>query len=459
MPVFLTRYLGLSDYGIYMYALSLIPLFSLFLDLGFCRSTLQLYTSENDMNKRRAMLGLSYASSCVILLILLSITYILDILNFNIFYLKYDYMYAIILYSFFSLLSLVLVGLGQNIFLLRKYFFLRLILTFGSGAVIITAVFLGYSSLDIIWFTTYFMTFYFILTVIVLRKIAFDYRISSDNFTFYFKRSFWIVWSGASAWLIMFIDRYYIIKYLKKEDLAIYSFSVMMSTLSVMTISTILFPFFKTMLNKYLLNNDLDKINKLNDSYLLFMSVFIIPIFMGLSIYGKVFLIYYAGVDFVKSFQYILPLSLALYWGVSMYFYYEFLSVYKKNGVKIIALSVCIGGILNAVLNAYLIPVYGLQAAAYSSLVSYFIGNIFIFIYGLRHLGGLPYIVNMLTIYGVALLVWGVGSLLWSDSYGIIGVFAFCIISMIIFWVLLYIVMHGFIKDKILFMRILNRDQ
>ena len=326
----------------------------------------------------------------------------------------------------------------------------------GSNLTIIIGTVYYSDITSILFFSLGFLVLYTFGVVIFLFDIFKKATLNFSDFSTFPRNMLWIFGNMFSAWLIMFIDRQFIMLYLDDKSLSIYSLSVLLITLSIMTLYTILTTFFVAVLKKYLREHK-KNVRELFQAFSLCLTMLILPVCLGLSIYGKEFIIKYSGIEFIESFDYLLPLSVGLFLSVSVYLYQEYMSTALDNGLKVIFFAFLFGAGVNIFLNYIWILEYGLWGVSYASLAGYMTSVIIILSFAWYRVPFFAYMKDMGAGYALAFCVWGLGYLLWQDEYGFWGMWIFCIGSMLVYWGAIYIVMKKKVVASILFLKSIER--
>ena len=174
---------------------------------------------------------------------------------------------------------------------------------------------------------------------------------------------------------------------------------------------------------------------------------------MGFAIYGYNFLILYAGDNFSQSYQYIVILLIVVYFNLIMYFYSQkYFLQNEQKAIKIMFKITVFVLIINIILNIITIPRYGLMGATFSSVIASLLQCLAI-IYITK---SFSLFVNIIKYLIPVSIVWGAGYYLWDDDYGFWLMWVYCIISMLIYWLLVYIFYKSDIKKLIQIMRLIN---
>jgi len=169
------------------------------------------------------------------------------------------------------------------------------------------------------------------------------------------------------------IDAVLVNIFMTKEDLAIYSYAIKISFLSMVignTVSNVTFP----QLTNVLHNDSLSNAEKIYVNYLYFTTFFVFTFTLIIALNSKIIidLIFPDSYIGMRQSLIILLLGLALYSSFSSVG--TILTAYGYPGVSTILTSLSLA--VNIVLNIYLIPLYGILGAAVATSISFFIRTV-----------------------------------------------------------------------------------
>ena len=182
--------------------------------------------------------------------------------------------------------------------------------------------------------------------------------------------------------LITSSDRYIIALYNDMSTVGIYNQVYNICQLSVVALVTVYFNTINPKLNKELELN-FEKANALMANYIFVFFMFGFPLVTYLSMFPKQIAMILLGEEFRSGY------SLMPFIFISAYLYGLFLFIEVKfkfaDKLRNIAIGVILASVLNIILNFTLIPLYGYQWAAISTLISY--GVIILYFFGQDSLG------------------------------------------------------------------------
>jgi len=134
--------------------------------------------------------------------------------------------------------------------------------------------------------------------------------------------------------------------------------------------------------------------------YLVSSSLFCLSIvvFLFFLLFGKFFLSFIYNDSYIHSYN----ASLLLISGTQGIIIYKFLSrkLASENNWKILYRSVIIGALTNVILNLILIPKFGIEGAAFSSMISYWTCGIAVMIFSKENIFNFLFRINLNKIIG-----------------------------------------------------------
>ena len=433
---FLIRIFGVEQYGIYMYCLSLISFLSLLQSWGSVKYAELYYTLEGKATERQEILGNSYlitACSSFVLLAGVFLSYAFGVKTlFNI---PIFFYIPMLLLGAFMIIPNMLIVLSQYQQFINQAYFLKI---FINAVNIISVGVLYIYNLSVepfLWLMALVNLLILIISIYASRTFSLQYTFSVNK---YKKKYAIIVSTSLLVWTMAYIDRFFILEFLNKEKLSIYVAAFSLSFLAVNFLFSFIRLMIKTKINDYMrVNNDTGIISVELFSGLI-VSLVILPISLGLSLYGKSFVTLYAGQAYIEAHQYILLLSAGCYISALSYFYRETLISYNKNNMKYVFIVTILSALIVIMLNALLIPLYGLYGSAIANMAGYFFYMICFVVKYAHNYKRWGVILLLCKIHSVAFLIWFSGNALWSDSYGLLSMLLFCIVSMLVYWLCLW---------------------
>ena len=145
--------------------------------------------------------------------------------------------------------------------------------------------------------------------------------------------------------------------------------------------------------------------------------------------------------DYIDSIYIVAPICIGIFFQMMYKFFYDVEYFYKKNGL--IAIFSVITAILNIILNYFGLKIYGYQAAAYTTLISYFVLLILHYM-GMRKvekrsLFDIRYLVNLSTL----LIFVGFINLIFVSNYFL------RYLILVIVALLIFIKYNGYVRDTL----------
>ncbi len=359
--VFLARYLGPSEFGILNYLLALVFLFTSLSSLGINPVLINILIKDKK-NINNNLLINSYILRFFASLFgyFIFISFIIFLHNKNI-YLNYALIIGFtiiiksyeVLFSYFeskSLSKYIVISQSLSLLIISVLIFILINLNF---------------SIKYIYYC------FLIDSLIIFSLINFFYFRNVKKFTFSINlkiiqktlnKSFPVLLSIISIVIYMRIDQIMINLLLSENDVGIYSVSVRIVEMFHFIPKIIMVSYLPVLLITKKYNNELIKINSLlfKISLLIIFFILISEKFITLILFGQMYL---------ESILTTTILSFSLifvFFGVINEHWYI-----TKNLQKYYALNVFLGAITNVILNYFLIPVYGISGAAYSTILTY----------------------------------------------------------------------------------------
>lgn len=145
--------------------------------------------------------------------------------------------------------------------------------------------------------------------------------------------------------------------------------------------------------------------------------------------------------DYIDAIYIVAPICIGIFFQMMYKFFYDVEYFYKKNGL--IAIFSVITAILNIILNYFGLKIYGYQAAAYTTLISYFVLLILHYM-GMRKvekrsLFDIRYLVNLSTL----LIFVGFINLIFVSNYFL------RYLILVIVALLIFIKYNGYVRDTL----------
>ncbi len=366
LTIFVAQYLGPEKFGILNYVLSLIGILYIFSALGLepiiVKKIVENKKDKNLILSTSLILRLLSSFFCYLILFIF-----LNLFNFNQELLDYT-----------LIIALTLVLKSTEVFF--SYFNARLLSKMviisqfvGLIFLVIFQVFLLINKLDLIYFFWSYLFEVFIVSALIM--IIYFKKNSIDGFfTFKLKlaknlllKSWPILFSGIGIIIYMRIDQIMLGNMINQQSVGIYSAAVRISEIwhfipkiILISITPYLINFYNKNINKFEI--EIIKFLKLN----IFISILISLIIFLFSeiIVNTLFGSNYAGSISIVKIHIWSTIFVSI--GVISSQWYILSNNQKYNFIYIF-----LGAIMNILMNFYLIPIYGVNGAAFATLISY----------------------------------------------------------------------------------------
>ncbi len=184
----------------------------------------------------------------------------------------------------------------------------------------------------------------------------------------YLHYSFPLIFEGALFWVINLSDRYVIVHFLNLSQSGIYSASYALAGMIVFFVTPISYVLFPT-ISKLWENKEIDSTKKYIAESIKYFLLLAIPSVIGILYFAPFILESLTTAEFVSSRLLILFIVLSyLFFGIYQILYYV---VHLKEKTYSIPIIFGVIALFNLVLNLWLVPVYGIIGAAFSTFLSF----------------------------------------------------------------------------------------
>ncbi len=370
LSILLARMLGPEKFGILNYLLAFIFLFTAISSLGMNPILTNLIIKNKYKNNNNTIMNAYYLRFIFSLINYLIFIFFINLLNENQIYFNYALIIGIgivlksceVLFSYFEAKSL------------SKYIVLSQMLGLISSALIILYIIIN----DLEFIYIYYALVFDLLLVFVSINILYYLKIN-NFFTFFnlsiikkiIQRSLPVLLSTISIILYMRIDQIMINSILDEYNLGVYSVSVRFIEIFHFIPKIIMISFLPILLLSKKYNLNLLKLNSI-----MFKFSFLVVLFVFFSSDYLILLIF--GENYSESISTTKILSFSIifvFYGVLNEHWYV-----AKNLQKYYAINVFLGALFNILLNYVLIQRFGIEGAAYATILTYFL-IIFVFDY------------------------------------------------------------------------------
>lgn len=447
---FLVRYLGVENYGLYTYILTSAGMLALFFNIGTTDYVLTYYNNVDFSEKKRQM-GVVYAVNIFFAILITSLLLIYPNYSYYLFGLDFEYFIFLPFIAFTFIFNNFFTTIAIYQRKLRKFYLFKILEIVMFVVVIFYTIYFQKSFYEFILYYTVMISLNFLILFVYLKEISFVFSFKLSKLKQILSMSIFFMFNGMTLYLLTFIDKFLIQKYMTYYDLGIYGLSVTIIGSILVLTATFLHIIIKIKINENIKSEEkLSQIRFFSDNLI---NILIVPILMGFAIYGYNFLILYAGDNFSQSYQYTVILLIVVYFNLITYFYSQkYFLQNKQKAIKIMFKITVFVLIINIILNIITIPRYGLMGATFSSVIASLLQCLAI-IYITK---SFSLFVNIIKYLIPVSIVWGAGYYLWDDDYGFWLMWVYCIISMLIYWLLVYIFYKSDIKKLIQIMRLIN---
>jgi O-antigen/teichoic acid export membrane protein len=172
-----------------------------------------------------------------------------------------------------------------------------------------------------------------------------------------------LVFSGIGLFIAMYIDRIAIKDLLGLDELGIYSIAYRFAGVAFLVLAGFQKSLSPLVFKHYKEENTPSDISKIFDIFIIF-ALFVVS---GAILFNKELVVLFTTDAYYSSASLIPILTMAVFFS-NMYIFAPGIAIAKKT--KLILIFTATSAILNIILNYILIPIFGLNAAAYATLIS-----------------------------------------------------------------------------------------
>lgn len=383
ISIYIARYLGPTNYGLFNYAVSFVGLFGFLATLGLDNILNREIVKNHD--KKDTLIGTSFYLKLAGSILAIITIFIVSILTTS------DALTLILIWLF----ALNFIPASFNV--LEVYFnsqvLAKKVVISQITASIISAILkllLIYFDKGIFWLTV----IYLIETFIIASLLIFNYKIIGNKlaklkFNFNVAKNLlsdsWpLILSGVAVGIYMKIDQVMIKNILGNEQAGLYAVAVKLSEVWYFIPGIIAGSVFPAIINSYKRSEEEFEKRMSKLYFIMFWSSFLIALsttFLAEPVIKILFGEAYIGS--IVVLQIYIWSSIFIFLGISVGKY-----LLIKNYIKISLLGTILGSIINVLMNMFLIGRIGIEGAAISTFVSYSISVfIILFIYKTRSHG------------------------------------------------------------------------
>ena len=370
LSIILARSLGPESFGILNYLLAFLFLFTSLSSLGMNPILVNQIIKNKDRNNHITIMNAYYFRFIFSLFNYLIFIFLINILNKNQIYLNYSLIIGIgiifksceVFFSYFEAKSL------------SKYIVISQLVGLISSAIIVFYVInknLDYIYIYYALILDIILVFILINTFYYLKISTFFIRINLLVLKNIILKSFPVLISSLSIILYMRIDQIMINAIVDEYNLGVYSVSVRYIEIFHFIPKIIMISLLPILLLSKKYNLDLLKLNSVifKISLILMIFIFLSSDFLIPFIFSDIY------IDSVATTKILSFSIIFVFFGVTNEHWYV-----SNNLQKYYAIYVFLGALTNALLNYILISKFGIEGAAYATIITYFL-IIFIFDY------------------------------------------------------------------------------
>ncbi len=233
------------------------------------------------------------------------------------------------------------------------------------------------------------------------------------------------IFAGFGYWLLNVGDRYVIAFFKGASDVGIYSVAYKTGAILLLVIYAIYFVLFPT-LSKLRDEKQFNEIKKYVARIFKLFIIFSLPAFFGLLALSHPIIRSISTIEFASKSGLVAPIvSLGiLFYGIFLLYA---LVILAENKTKLYAKILLLGAAINLILNLWLVPIYGIEAAAWTTLFSFLLIAILAYYFAPNYCKTKMKFVYMLKSFIASLLMYFAISLFnlqYVRWYGVLAVVA-----------------------------------
>jgi O-antigen/teichoic acid export membrane protein len=366
VSVYIARYLGPSNYGLFNYTISFVGLFGFISSLGL-DNILNRELVKKPENKA-ILLGTSFYLKIIGSIVSIILIFIISLFITN------DTFTRILIWLF----SLKFIPESFNV--LETYFnsqvlSKKVVYSQITGSIIsaVLKLFIIYLNKGIFWLTLVYVVETVVVSVLLIKHYIKNnsstqkWKFNTETSNILLKDSWPLIFSGISAGIYMKIDQVMIKHILGNSDVGVYSVAVKLSEVWYFIPGLITISVFPALIRSY--KKSMFEFEKRMSRLYFFLFWLSIIISIFTSSLSSFIVEYLFGNQFAGS----APVLQIYIWSCVAIFIHLAIGKYilVKNQTKIYLLSTIFGAIINIILNLILIHKYGIVGSAYATLISY----------------------------------------------------------------------------------------
>jgi len=281
---FLIRYLGVENYGTYMYILATAGMLSIFFNLGTSDYTQMYYNNVNEADKKY-QLGTTYVVNVFFAILITSLLLIYSNYSDNFVGIGSEYIIFLSVIAFIFGFNTFFLTIAKYQRKLRKVYLLQILEIIMFLTVIFYTLYFQKSFYEFILYYTVMISVYFVALFVYLKEISFAFSVKLSKVKQILPVSIFFTFHIMILYVLTYTDKFLIKIYMTDYDLGIYSLSVTIIGLMLGFIATFLHVIIKTKINENIKSEDqLSQIRFFSNNLI---NILFVPIIMGLAIYEK----------------------------------------------------------------------------------------------------------------------------------------------------------------------------
>lgn len=273
-----------------------------------------------------------------------------------------------------------------------------------------------------------------ILGVYMARK-SYGFLFVYEKFKEMISFSYPLVFSGVAVFIAVFIDRIAIKDLLGLDELGIYGVAYRFAAVASLVMIGFQSSLMPLVYKHYKEPNTSKDISKIFNIF----SIFALFVVAGSIIFAKEMVILFTTEAFYSSYSLIAILVLVVFFS-NMYIFAPGIGIAKKT--KLTAMITITSAILNTILNYTLIPIFGLNGAAYASLISAIVAFFMYLLLAYKYYP-IPYKTKELFLSFIFVLIFSYGVVSMFDEINLIS-----IIIKIAFLLFIFVCISFILVDK-----------
>ncbi len=381
--IFIARYFGAEDYGIFSLAIAIVSFFYIFSIFGMPQVLTNLI-AENLAKKNFENIK-KYSAIGIRTVFILSI-FLMIILFFSAkkisFFLKNDLLGEILpiiaisipFYSTFYIIASIFLGFKKIEYkVLSEHIFSN------SFKVFFTLFFgllgFGLFGISVAYTLSWILTFLFSLSLLknILKIIKLDIKSFFLNDFTLIKLSLPLLLTTFLATIIMYTDSIMIGYFKTAKDVGLYNAALPLAQILIIP-SSILTSLFLPVISEIYIKESIESVKKIYKTVVRWTFYFVFPIYLLFLVFSKQVLYIIFGKEYISAYVALMILSSGYLFFFLTFAVRQIIIMFKKT--KNIFYISLLTASTNVFMNLFLIPKFSINGAAFASFLSYFMGFI-----------------------------------------------------------------------------------